>query len=634
MGKLDLTKNSKKKGAAVKGNSGIPNWLLSTIIIVVVAAVLLACGASMFANSGLVMRMSMAMESEDYRVNGNMMAYFYANTFSSFANNYSSLLSYTSIGANSTMEIHKATLIVDSTTSTGSSTGLYDSMLTSSAYVGKTWFDYFMDQTKSGVKSMLIYCEEADERGIELTKEEKDNIKTALDNIIAQYKIYGYSESAAIKILYGEGISKKDIIKAMELASLAEKCSAAIYEEIEAAITEGRIDEEYATNSNDYNVVDYFYYSFKVTYSDVAKEYLESKNIENNADNIKAHETEILALYKEKIAKAKENAAELEKITELAKFQEHAYKFDVSEDFQDIYDKVVDDLKKNNKLTSDQIPLDKIPEIKEKMVAAAVAQVLAGDKEYKDDVVKTGDGDSATYTLYDISITKEFASAADAIKEDVFDAVMAVKTAYTIEKGGYADSDFGKWAFEGAKENEIKGFETGDGADDKEVTSNTTSSFDARVYYITKAERRDEDKAKDLAYMLFTGSSEASKAIENLKTITNLTKEQFETVATESKAAAQTVYEDYIKGALSETNLDTWLYADDRKVGDFSNTAIVMSDSSYMVAYYVADGDEVWKVQVRQAVTADDVAASQSALEAAHGAKIDESGWTLSRVGG
>ncbi len=627
MGKSNLTTNSKKKGSAVRGNSGIPNWLLSTIVIVVLAAVLISIGASALANSGLVMRMSMAMESDDYRVNGNMMAYFYANTYSNFANSYSSMLSYTSLGSSSTMETHRTTLIADT------SGNQYDSLLTSSTYVGKTWFEFFMDQTKSGVKSMLVYCEEADDRGIELTSEEKDEIKTALDNMISQYTMLGYSKSAAIKILYGEGISRNDIIKAMELASLAEKCSGVIYDEIEAAINDGRLDAEYEKNSNDYNVVDYFYYSFKVNYSDVAKEYLESKNITNNADNIKANATEILALYKEKIAEAKKNADELEKITDLTKFKEYVYNFVANRDYQDIYDDVIDSLKDDKKLTTDQIPTDGITTIKEKMIAAAVAQVLAGDKEYKDDVVKTGEGDSATYTLYDISITAEFANAADSVKEDLFEAVVAAKETYTVEKAGYADSDFGKWAFEGAKDNEIKGFETGDGAKDAEITESTTSSFDGRVYFITKAERRDEDKAKDLAYMLFTTESDAKAAIENIKTVSNLTKEKFADLATDSKASAQTVYEDYLKGALSENNLDTWLFDEERKAGDFSDTPIVMSDNSFMVAYYVEDGEYVWKVNVKSALISDDMTAAQEALNGKHGAKIGESSWTLSRVG-
>ncbi len=632
MGKSNLTTNSKKKGGAVKGNSGIPNWILSTIVIVVLAAVLISVGASAFANSGLVMRMSMAMESEDYKVNGNMMAYFYANTYGNFASSYSSMLSSTSLGSSSTMDIekHKSTLITDT------SDNNYDSLITSSAYVGKTWFDFFMDQTKSGVKSILLYCEEADERGIELTKEEKDEIKTALDSLILQFKLTNgaYTDKTCLKAMYGAGVSKNDVIKAMELASLAEKCSGVIYDEIEAAVNDGRIDAEYLANSNDYNVVDYFYYSFKVNYSDVAKEYLESKNLKNTNENIEANKSEILAVYKEKIAEAKKNADELEKITDLGKFKEHVYNFVANRDYQDLYDKVVDTLKTDKKLTTDQIPtVENLAVIKEKMIAAAVAQVVAGDKEYKDDVVKTGDGDSATYTLYDIAITKEFANAADSVKEDVFDAVLAAKETYTVEKAEYADSDFGKWAFEGAKENEVKGMETGDSAKDEAIPEKP-SSFDGRVYFITKPERRDEDKAKDLAYMLFTENNDAFAAIEKLKTITPLTKEQFETVAKDSKASAQTVYEDYIKGALSEANLDTWLFDDERKAGDFSLNPIVMSDNSQMVAYYVEDGEYVWKVKVKAKLISDDMTAAQEALGGKHGAKIGESSWTLSRIGG
>ena len=82
MGKMKLTKDNRRTG-----KSGIPNWVLATVVFVIIAAVLLTCVASLVASSGIVLRVSTAVKSEDYKVTGAMMKYYYMLTYNTFASN-------------------------------------------------------------------------------------------------------------------------------------------------------------------------------------------------------------------------------------------------------------------------------------------------------------------------------------------------------------------------------------------------------------------------------------------------------------------------------------------------------------------------------------------------------------------
>ena len=79
MGKLKISKT--KKSRSSKGTSGIPNWLLSTIIIVVVIAVLAICISTAIFSSGILGRWTTAMKLGDIKVTQNMMAYFFRSTY-------------------------------------------------------------------------------------------------------------------------------------------------------------------------------------------------------------------------------------------------------------------------------------------------------------------------------------------------------------------------------------------------------------------------------------------------------------------------------------------------------------------------------------------------------------------------
>lgn len=615
MGKMKLTKDNRRTG-----RSGIPNWVLTTIIFVVIAAVLLTCVVSLVSSTGLVMRMSNAVVSENYKVTGNMMTYFYMLTYNNFATNYSSYLDYFSLDGYYP-EDHRLTPIGG----TAENPNTYDTMFLGN-YDG-TWFDYFMDQTISDVKTMLIYCEEADViGGLELTKEEKETIEASIDAAITEYRIqniaYGgtgeLSESACLTAMYGNGIRRSDIRKAMEISTLASKCSEYIYDKIETAVNEDRIQAEYAENNKDFEGVDYFYYRFSVNYTEITEGY-DDAELETKKD-------EILKKYQDRIAEIKAAAAEAEKKTDIKEFKEYVLNYVANNKYDELYD----DEKPTGTIPSEE----NLKAIKEKMIAEVVAEVMDG-KEETEDVVKENKGETeTTYTIYDISITKDFAKAIRTVREDLFTNVSNVAKSNTIEKASYTkDDEFSEWAFsDERKEGDMKKISEGDGAAEGEIKVDKKYYRDT-VYFLTSTSDRDETNSRDVAYMLFSSTDTAKAAIEELKKIEGLNKEKFAEVANKKGASGHTVWEDYLEGEMMSSSFDEWLYDEETKIGSITETPITMSDGSVMVAFYVEDGEVVWKVEVKDSLIEEDFEAREDKMTAAHSGSISDSIWTISRIG-
>ena len=624
MGKLNLsTKNKKKKSA-----SGIPNWLLTTIVTVIIAAVLLFCAYSVVDSTGLALRLGVAMKSDNYNVSANMMRYYYINTYSNFVDSYGTYLSYFSLGQNTPISEHDD--IVFGGTSEDTAT-YYDT-----TFLGDfdgTWFDYFMSQTKDGVKTMLIYCEKANELGISLEDAEKAEIDASIDAAIEEFKkaqgISNVSESTCLGAMYGEGMNRGDIRKAMELSTLASKCQTKIYEQLEAGVTDDRVLAFYEANKDDFDLVDYFYYSFDVEYTDVAKELLSANYDEAE---LNANKDKVDAKYKEKIAEAKAAAAELATKTELADFKNYIYAYEGKSSYDTILNQ--------NKPADNLMPTnEQMDTVKANLVANIVAEVIAGETAVKTDVVESGEGDAKTYTLYEMTITPDFAEAVKKMEASLFSVVKAVDDNYAVEKEGYdAESEFSKWAFaEGCQVGGVKLITEGDGSAEGEVTVDK-KTHSSSVYYMTKTRYKNEENSKNVAYMMFAASDSkvaeenAKAAIEKLKAAGTLTTDSFATIATEAGAAAQTVYENYTEGSMQSATFDAWLYDDATTLGTYTQTPLMMGTGEYMVAFYAADGEPSWSVTVKNSILNEDFTAYSDNLTVAFGDTVVTTDWVVTWI--
>ncbi len=618
MGKLKIAKQNKKT------SSGMPNWLLTTIIIVVIVAVLATCLLSIFSANGIVLRSSMAMRSDDYRVNGSMMKYYYVNTYNNFLNNYSSYLSYLSIGSSTPISEH------DNITfgGTAEEPNTYDAMFLGS-FTG-TWFDYFAKETNAGVKTLLFYCEKADDLGIFLTKEEKKEINDELDASIQDFReqleAYGWtnpSDSTCLSNMYGEGVSKSDIRKAMRIAALAAKAQEQVQADIETKITDAALSAEYDKNNQKYDKIDYISYTFSVSYNTAVEAVVGEDAPEAT---ITANKDKIEAKYKELIEEAKKNAEELSKQLSASEFKAFLYNY--------IANKNYDDLLSGKKLASDKLPSeDDLKIIKQKLIAAVVEDLKNGKTEATTDVVDSKVDGATVYTVYEKTVSKEFADAIKSVKNSLFSSAGAVDEGYTYEGTNYVENDdFSTWAFSAdRKENETKVIKTGDGSKEGEFKVDT-KSFSAKTYIITKPRYQDTTVTKDVAYMTFSSEDTAKAAIEALKGKGTLTKDIFDAVATEKEATNNILYENYRKGEIGNTVFDTWLFTPSVKPGAFTENPITMSEGYYLVAYYVKDGKLAWQTDVENALLTEAVEKAEKEMEKAYGASIASSPWTMKLI--
>ena len=105
MGKSNRIKRNKENEkvmslndySKVKGKKGMPNWAVNVIAIVVALAILTSVVFIALASTGIVMRIRTAMSSDNYRVSGNMMKYYFQTTYQNFATNYESYMTYLSL---------------------------------------------------------------------------------------------------------------------------------------------------------------------------------------------------------------------------------------------------------------------------------------------------------------------------------------------------------------------------------------------------------------------------------------------------------------------------------------------------------------------------------------------------------
>ena len=596
MGNLKISKAKKKNNS--NGTSGIPNWLLSLLITLVLIAVIAVCVFIFITNAGWPMRWTTAMELDGYKVDVNMMSYYYQKTQDNFLNqHYQTYSTYASfMGEDYTFEDYFEQQV-----------GIkYDPYLDpeeqdykeddENGDTYKKWSDYFLAQTVESVKELLVYRAEAVKLGVTLDKEDKEAINQDIDSWISELRATNGAapEDFFFTQTYGQSVRRRDVKKAMELSVLASKCSERISNDLKDGITDSDVTKEYEENKNNYNFVDYLSYTFDVSYSDViAEKYGADKKADDLSD---AEKAEVLTLYKTKIDEARAKAAELAAKTELKDFKDFIINYDVTNGYDDLADSKIATLESADKPSEDDLKT-----IKDKTISAVIAEVTEGKAEVTDDVTETEvpateeTEATKTYTVYGISVTDKFASAIREVKSSLFTSATQGSTVneeatyiapYENEDGEEEKDALSEWLFSAdRKTNEITTLEEGDGANGAEVAV-STEKFSVEVAYLTKPSYRDETPCRDVAYMIYVSEDAAKKAIEAIKGIEDLDKDKFLEVANdeENPAAESEFAEEYAKGTSGESALDEWLF--NAEAGSYTAEPVAMSDgSSYMVAY-------------------------------------------------
>ena len=587
MGKSNRIKANKASKSAVslggyKKTTGMPNWAINLIAIVITLAILLGGVALALSANGTIMRMRTALRTENFRVDGKMMTYFVNAKYQNFLSTYNSYLSNLSL--DTTKPLDKQTV---------GDTSVKESVL-DSAVCGDfqgTWLEWFVSETEAEVKDLLVYCEIAHELGIELGEAEKNTIDATIASLEQTATDYGYPLNAYLAASFGEGVKEKDVRHAMELSELATLAQLKLSDKLMGEIADTRVQETYEQDSTKYNRIDYSFYSFRVDYADISEDMKEA--------NANVTDEEILNEYKKQIAEAKEKAEALYATDSIDAFEKALLTEVANETYETEFE--------TKTLPTEGRPSDEnLALIKKGVIEQAVKEVM--NKATAESAVKK---DGEKYVGYTVEMSKEWADVINAIKSDVHSMVSSNRETYVQDGAAYKDSDnFSTWAFDGARKvGDTHKILNGDGSDETAEIKRDSGYFRVEVYRLRATQYKDATKTQDLSCMIFATEDEAKAAIEALKAAGTLDQATFDRIADEKGAAMTDILENYIEGDMGSVDFDAWVFADGRAVGDYTAEPLKLSDSSYAVVYYAAEGDELWFANVKDALLNEDFTA-------------------------
>ena len=310
-----------------------------------------------------------------------------------------------------------------------------------SYYLGSfegTWYDYFMQQTTEQVKTTLLYCEAARALDVELDDEDYASIDSTIANLETTASLYGTTLNTYLASSYGAGVGVKDVKKALELSALATKCSELISEEVIEAVTEDMINDEYADNRVDYDLIDYLMYTVSVKYEDAVKAVL-GDDYNENYELDEEQEAAVKAKYIELIDEAEALADEFAAIETEEEFYDTIVNYMLSKAYDEAYDKV--DFADEADPIPEPSEADK-KTVKEKTIASILAAFEANKD--KDDATVSGDAkknDDGKWMLYDIEVDAEYATELNTIYKNLYANFVTNEDTFTKEGVSFSDTN-------------------------------------------------------------------------------------------------------------------------------------------------------------------------------------------------
>ena len=593
----------------------MPGWVLTLITVVLAAALLFSVSGIFLSANGVFTRVTSVVSSANYKINANMMAYFYNTQYQNFMSNYSTYLSSGYFSLDTSKDL--ADQPFGGPEGTGKT--YYDTL-----FLGEfegSWYDYFMNAAVDSAKNILVYCEAAPSFGVELTDEDLKTIDANIESYESTAALYGYpSVNSFLAASFGKGVSEGDIRDCMELSLLASKTMEALADQIEESIKKEDIDDKYNKNKLDYNVIDYTYYSFQVNYDDVAKEVLGKDYKEAE---LTEKEAEVLAKYKEKIEAAKASANELNSKTNIDDFKAYIYDYVAKKAVEDTYGaQTIKEEIKPKLEDGTTVDTDTIAHIKAELVKAVVAEIIKGD-ETTTDVIEIKEDTAAEVEIFGKTVKKDYAKIINTVKSSLFKSVLSAKTTYNVEKANYTkDNTFSEWAFDDARAvNDMKLIAEHDASEEgKEITNDKGKSYTS-VYFLTATQHKDEETAKNFSYLVFSKEADATAAIKAVTDSKAFKQEAFLEIGHEKSATTHQAVTDYTEGSMGSSDFDKWLYDSERKVGDVTATPIKTTSNNssvYIVALYEGDGEQLWYLDVKSAIANERAEAKATELEGLH----------------
>lgn len=249
--KIKLQEESKKKKRDRRIIGGIA-------IVLTVAVVISGLVYGLYYGNGKYLRDKTVVTTENFKVDNAMMTYFFRNNFQSIQAGYSGYFE-----AFSGVKLDKSLKGQP-----------YDET--------QSWFSYVLNSTKESLQQVLAAAEEAKAQGMELSEEDKNGIAKQVDALDASY--------------FENGVSKEDIVRAMEISAIAQKYTNKFEED--TTYTDEQDEKYYSENENTYRNAGYLAYTInyegeaeegKVIYTkDQAKAKAEALEKATSADSFKS----------------------------------------------------------------------------------------------------------------------------------------------------------------------------------------------------------------------------------------------------------------------------------------------------------------------------------------------------------
>jgi len=497
------------------------------------------------------------LKTENFSVNASEFTYLYMSTYLSYQS-YAQYLGFST------------------------DTPLKDQLYTNSGIDGYTWHDSFVDMTESQINDLLILCEAAKERGIELDDEDKKNIDAEVEAIKETADSQNMSVKKFLKTYFGEYVTVDDIRSCMELQILAGKAEEAMLADFE--YTDEELEKYCQDNKKSFYFSDY-------------------RTIEIKADYVSGAKEEVITAAK---AEAKALA---EKILNASKDEETFLKA-VEEYYRDLYDvvpdKTEDDKKEEDKKdeTSDktETPTEQ-PSESASEPATEGSDVAEAAEDKKDEDKKEE--------------TKKQELTESKLQEKI-DATLKKAQAYTL------DTELGKWLYEQSSEEANKGEYVRKAGDAKLIEDKENGKY--TVYLVVNPMYRNDYKVRDVRHILISTDKEKegslsdedakAKAEEILKEWKDgeATEESFGELAKKHSMDTDPsnggLYEGVDKGKMV-AEFEEWLFAAKEK----GETGIVKTEYGYHIMYYVGEAEDAkWMTDAETSLKNEDYTEAKDAV--------------------
>ncbi len=571
-----LTRSDKAKRKQDTKNGKI----ISAVCIILVAVILLILVCTVLESAGVFNRMTnvIQMENGEFKVNKAMMNFFFNEQIMTWYNQYGSYATYFGLDFSKDMKAQNYSK-------------------------DTTWYQYFLDQTKSQVQLYLAYANAAHTMGLELDKDDHAEIEEVVDTLKTYVKGLGLSYSN----FYGEGVSEGDIKDCYEIIYLANKYSEVMTEKYKGELEKDDKDVIAFPDENkeDFYSADVLKYEIKLDEKNfkTSKEYEDAvKKAKERADKIAAAET---AEEFFELIKADLEAIEAEKNTE-----KNTEKATTSTDDKAATDKATDNATEKPTEAPTEVEIDDYRE------------TIEYSSEGTDDVKNWLFGiEKATEKTTEKATTKASETATEKVelkpaeKNDTF--VEEATETYTEKATTAATEKVTEKVTEKANDKAASTEKSTEKATEA-ATQKKYNRYTVTAYCVESPMGLDKDLTRNLGYVVSTDKATIEKILKDVKAgklsaeaLDNLGKAAAEALPEDTKISiGHAKTEQTAPGYFTESEfgaIDDWLDEEGRKPGDLSDLLTIKPASSsgttyYAVCYFESTDKEVWYVDATNGV--------------------------------